>query len=185
MFLVFLVVVVVVITYRPAPRVVQPRSVGGGNGGNAVGVPSNSGSVKSPRALGGVALVAGSSTAPSDAITRGEADGSPAPLSTDSAAGAGSETPSLTSPTSTTSTTSLSPLQHQQPQHQQQPSRGSAEGRRGLSHKDYDSEDDMGHPLGASSSSRMVSHKDDPSAASARVAADDTDQGESDLDSPN
>ena len=170
--------------YSPAPRVLQPRAVGGGsNGSSAVGGPSNNGSVKSPRALGG-----GSSSAPSDAITRGEADGSPAPLSTDSAAGAGSETPSLTSPTSTTSTTSLSPIQHHQ-QQQQQTSRGSAEGRRGLARKDFDSEDELIHPTpmgGPSSSGRIAGHKDDPSAASGRVVtADDTDQGESDLDSPN
>lgn len=55
--------------------------------------------------------------------------------------------------------------------------------------KDFggDSEDDIGRPMGASSSSRAASHKDDPSTATAtaRVTADDTDQGESDLESPN
>jgi hypothetical protein len=32
---------------------------------------------------------------------------------------------------------------------------------------------------------RMMSHKDDPSAGAGLVTADDTDQGESDLESPN
>ena len=74
---------------RPAPRIVaQPKSA----------------SIKPPRPE-------------ADSINRGEADGSPAPLSIDSAPGAESETPSLTSPTSTTSTTSLSSLQPQQQQH--------------------------------------------------------------------
>lgn len=153
----------------------QPKAAVGGNGGNTVAVVSSlSGSnMKSPRALGGV--VTTGSAGPSDAITRGEADGSPAPLSTDSAAGPGSETPSLTSPTSTTSTTSLS--SHPQP------------GRRGMSNKDYDSEDDeQDHPAhgmaNTNGSSRRASHRDE----SARVVVtgpDDTDQGESDLESPN
>lgn len=135
-----------------------------------------SGSVKSPRS------VAGGSA---EATTRGEADGSPAPLSTDSAAGAGSETPSLTSPTSTTSTTSLSAHQ------QQQQASGAVRNIGGQPLKDFE-----GDPYGniQASASRSTSQRDDPaSASSARVAAaaaaaaaaDDTDQGESDLDSPN
>lgn len=130
--------------------------------------------MKSPRASGPPSA---------DAIARGEADGSPAPLSTDSAAGAGSETPSLTSPTSTTSTTtSLSPVQHQQ----HQMSRAEAHrGRTGLPHKELDSEDELESNRPLMGGSRMLSHKDDPSVSAGFVTADDTDQGESDLDSPN
>ena len=166
---------------RPAPKVLQPRALGGGviGGNNNNNSSSSSNVMKSPRSSGGPP----SSDAP---IIRGEADGSPAPLSTDSAAGAGSETPSLTSPTSTTSTTTSlnSPVQ----QHQQQSrAAGESRGRGRLpQRKDYDSEDDceldMSNHPGAM---RMKSHKDDPSAGAGLVTADDTDQGESDLESPN
>lgn len=157
---------------RPAPKVLQSRAVGGAGG--ARGNSQNSNSVKSPRASGPPSA---------DAIARGEADGSPAPLSTDSAAGAESETPSLTSPTSTTSTTtSLSPVQHQQ----QQMSRAEAHrGRTGLPRKDLDSEDELESNRPMMGGARMLSHKDDPSAGAGCVTADDTDQGESDLESPN
>jgi hypothetical protein len=138
--------------------------------------------VKSQRAL----VVFGGSNAADDVIAaRGEADGSPAPLSdflpTDSGAGAGSEdatpassvTPSLTSPTST-STTSASP---------QPPLRGVAEGRRNKDFSDslssHASQSQAG--LEAESAARG-SRKDAPAAA---THADDTDQGESDLESPN
>lgn len=167
---------------------------------------SSGGSVKSPRALvpltaGGMAGSATSSeTGTTHHViqhTRGEADGSPAPLSTDSAAGAGSETPSLTSPTS--STTSLSPLQPNQPP--PPPLRANVDGRRSvaqLHHKDFNSEDaslssSLNNPIfqqqqqqqHSQLSGRMMMSNNEQLVDPSGRAADDTDQGESDLDSPN
>jgi len=196
---------------RPAPRVLQSKvatnitNIGSNNSNSNNSNNSRSAIGKSPRALGvfsgpETSATAASSTssqsaAAADQVTaRGEADGSPAPLadfpySLDSAA-AGSETatpassvtPSMTSPTSP-STTSPSP---------QPPLRGLAEGRR--TNKDYSD---------ALSSHRSQMGFDPEPAGSTGAAArlglqlaargsprkdgraDDTDPGESDLESPN
>ena len=146
---------------------------------------------KSPRALGvfnhstsSEISSATSSTAAATTTARGEADGSPAPLadfpySLDSGATPPSSvTPSLTSPTST-STTSASP---------QPPLRGLAEGRR--AHKDYSDSlishrSQMGDP---GQQQQLVVGALGPAVGvqlGVRSRADDTDPGESDLDSPN
>ena len=159
---------------------------------------------KSPRALGvfsgpETSATAASSTssqsAAADQVTaRGEADGSPAPLadfpySLDSAA-AGSETatpassvtPSMTSPTSP-STTSPSP---------QPPLRGLAEGRR--TNKDYSDalsshRSQMGfdpEPVGSTGAAARLGLQLAARGSPRKDGrADDTDPGESDLESPN
>jgi len=173
------------------------NSSGGGNIIN-IGNSNRSATGKSPRALSvfsgsETSAATGSSTSQVDQVTaRGEADGSPAPLpgfpySLDSAA-AGSETatpassvtPSMTSPTSP-STTSPSP---------QPPLRGLAEGRR--TNKDY-SDSLISHrsqmgggpergSMGAALVGLQLATRGSPRKDG---RGDDTDPGESDLDSPN
>ena len=165
---------------------------------NSNGNMNRSATGKSPRALG---VFSGSETSGATAsltsqanqvTARGEADGSPAPLpdfpySLDSAA-AGSETatpvssvtPSMTSPTSP-STTSPSP---------QPPLRGLAEGHR--TNKDYSDSlsshrsQKGGNPEPGSMGAALVGYQLGVRSLPRKDGRpDDTDPGESDLDSPN
>ena len=161
---------------RPAPRVFESRVA-----------TSNMGNAKSPHALGVFSVSEAGTTSSANQIiaARGEADGSPAPLSdfpysaaagSETATPASSVTPSLTSPTSI-SITSSSP---------QPPYRGIAEGRRALK--------DFSDSLSVSSHRSQIEDQQEPGVSGAgsrkqslspSSRADDTDQGESDLDSPN